>query len=399
MFLTRPLFDSPPSRDSRRRGWHVAVVLASVLLLGSSVLPAEAAPSSAVSAVAPDNLRCPGTPAPPPPGPDWKVVPIWEWRNVIQLDGTIGSGEGPYAVAVDRSCNIYLTDSQHFQLIKLSKDGTVVARWPLPGDHPAGESNSPQGVAVDTHGNVYATDTPKDRVYKFSPDGKVIATWGVCDTPTAANKFCDTKQPGRFIAPQGIAVDGGDNVYVAEGAGARIQKFSADGEPKAVWDLKGRISGDLFIPGSLSLDQGGNLYMTDAFNNQVVKFDTGSGNVVGHWGGTRGNGPGQFANPLGIGVDGDGNFYVSDQDNWRVQKLGADGGFQAQWRNCLDGDPPCQFPDAGQDPGQFMAARGIAVDGQGTVYVADTNNKRLQRLMIVDFELIPPPPSADGNAG
>ena len=91
MFLNRPLFDSQPSRASRRRGWHAAVVLASVLLLGSSVLPAEAAPSSAVSPVAPDNLRCPGTPAPQPPGPDWKVVPIWEWRNVIQLDGTIGS--------------------------------------------------------------------------------------------------------------------------------------------------------------------------------------------------------------------------------------------------------------------------------------------------------------------
>jgi sugar lactone lactonase YvrE len=53
----------------------------------------------------------------------------------------------------------------------------------------------------------------------------------------------------------------------------------------------------------------------------------------------------------------------------------------------------------GQEPGQFMYSRGIAVDGQGTVYVADTANKRLERLMIVDFELIPPPPPAEDDGG
>jgi sugar lactone lactonase YvrE len=87
-------------------------------------------------------------------------------------------------------------------------------------------------------------------------------------------------------------------------------------------------------------------------------------------------------------------MYVSDTYNWRVEKLGPDGAFVTDWRNCLDGDP-CQIPDAGTEPGQFMASRGIAVDGQGTVYVADTANKRIQRLMIVDWELIPPPPPAD----
>jgi hypothetical protein len=90
-----------------------------------------------------------------------------------------------------------------------------------------------------------------------------------------------------------------------------------------------------------------------------------------------------------------GSLYISDQDNWRIQKLAADGAFRDQWRNCLDSDRPCQPPDAGQEPGQFFAARGITIDDGGGVCVADTANKRLQRLMIVDFELIPPPPDEE----
>ncbi len=384
-----------PSLHPTRR--FVAVFTCAVACALTS-LPVSAAPIQQVAPAAPENLRCAGRAAPTPPGPDWQVLPVWEWRDVFTVDGVIGSGEGPYAVALDRTCNIYLTDSTHFQILKLSPDGAVTARWPLPGEHGPGQSGSPLGVAVDTKGNVYATDSPHDRVYKFSPQGQVVATWGVCDSPSAANAYCDAKQPGRFISPEGIAVDGGDNVFVAEGAGYRIQKFTSDGKSLAIWDLKGRIPGDLFIPGSLAVDQGGFLYMSDAYNDQIIKFDPGSGSVVGRWGGSRGREPGQFHNPLGVGVDAAGNVYVSDQDNWRVAKLAPDGALLDQWRLCLDGDPPCQNPDAGSEPGQFFAARGIAVDGQGTVYVADTNNKRLQRLMIVDWILVPPPPPPDDDA-
>ncbi len=370
---------------------RLPVLLLTTALFLASTLPASAAPAQQVAPSAPENLRCGGVKAPPLPGPGWHVVPIWEWRNVTQVDGTIGSGNGPYAVALDRNCNAYFTDSPNFQILKLSPQGEVVARWPMPGERAPGESSSPRGVAVDTKGNVYATDTPRDRVYKFSPQGQVSAVWGVCDTPTPANSYCDPKQPGRFISPEGIAVDGADNVYVAEAAGNRIQKLSADGKSIAVWDLKSVLGVELMIPGSLAVDQGGFLYLSEGYNNQVVKLDPGSGKVVGRWT--------NFHTPLGVGVDGVGNVYVSDTGNWRVVKLAPDGGLLDQWRNCLDGDPPCDIPDAGDQPGQFMAARGIAIDGQGTVYVADTNNQRLQRLMIVDFELIPPPPPADEDEG
>src|SRR5438105_1629834 len=147
-----------------------------------------------VSPVAPENLRWPGQAPPAATGPDWTVLPVWEWREVDRVDSPIGSSDGPYAVAVDRQCNSYLTDSEHFKIVKLSPDGGVVAQWSLPGERAAGESSSPRGVAVDGQGNVYVTDTPRDRVYKFSPQGQVTATWGNCPDGGAA---CDPKLPGR----------------------------------------------------------------------------------------------------------------------------------------------------------------------------------------------------------
>jgi sugar lactone lactonase YvrE len=93
-------------------------------------------------------------------------------------------------------------------------------------------------------------------------------------------------------------------------------------------------------------------------------------------------------------VDAGGNLYVSDRDNWRVQKLTADGTFVDQWRLCLDA-PACQFPDAGSGPGEFFAARGLTVDGQGNLYVADTANKRVQRL--IAFPVPVPLSEAEGS--
>jgi DNA-binding beta-propeller fold protein YncE len=377
------------------RGSRALVSLVSALALLSATVPIYAAPAQQVAPSAPDNLRCPGTPPPPSPGPGWQVVPVWEWRVVLDVEGVIGSNDGPYAVALDRSCNIYLTDSQHFQILKLGPDGSRLATWKLPGERAPGESSSPRGIAVDVRGNVYATDTPRDRIYKFSPQGQVVATWGACDTPSAANKYCDRSQPGMFLGPEGIAVDGTDNLFVVDGPTGRIQKLSTDGQPRASWELKGRGLGELFIPGSMSIDQGGFVYLAEAFNHQILKFQPNTGEVVGRWGGTESKEPGKFDLPTGVGVDAAGNLYVSDFDNWRVQKLAPDGAFLDQWRLCLDGNPPCEIPDGGQGVGEFMAQRGITLDGQGTVYVADTGNKRLQRLMIVDYVLIPPPPPED----
>jgi uncharacterized protein (TIGR03663 family) len=100
--------------------------------------------------------------------------------------------------------------------------------------------------------------------------------------------------------------------------------------------------------------------------------------------GEVGIGPGQFNHPRGVAVGPDGNTYVVDSDNHRVQVFDAEGALLRQWgsqcnlsteQGCadLDGDGPMGYGD-----GQFQEPWGIAVAGDGRVYVADTWNHRIQ---------------------
>ncbi|MCJ7510552.1 MAG: TIGR03663 family protein [Dehalococcoidia bacterium] len=84
--------------------------------------------------------------------------------------------------------------------------------------------------------------------------------------------------------------------------------------------------------------------------------------------GEHGSGPGRFGKPAGLAVDGDGNLYVADSGNDRVQKFDAEGNFIAEVGSPGDGE------------GEFNEPWGVAVDSQGNLYVADTWNNRIQKF-------------------
>jgi len=164
--------------------------------------------------------------------------------------------------------------------------------------------------------------------------------------------------------------------------------------PSGIWRVAS--PGDLWILGQPALDAAGNLYVPDEFNNGVLKLSP-DGQLLARFGvgPDVSPEPGQFHNPNAVAVDQAGNVYVAERYNWRVQKLGPDGSFIDQWRNCLDG-PECLFPANGEEPGQFFNATGLVADGQGNLYVADSGNMRVQRLMaypvLIPEEERPPAP-------
>ena len=88
---------------------------------------------------------------------------------------------------------------------------------------------------------------------------------------------------------------------------------------------------------------------------------------VTKWG-TQGTGDGQFMYLLGVAVDTSGNVYVADTQNNRIQKFSSTGSFLTKWGSLGEGD------------GQFYVPLNVAVDSSGNVYVTESNNFRIQKF-------------------
>ncbi|HEY2982289.1 MAG TPA: NHL repeat-containing protein, partial [Anaerolineales bacterium] len=133
-------------------------------------------------------------------------------------------------------------------------------------------------------------------------------------------------------------------------------------------------------PRSLAFASNGTFYVADSLNHRILHLDT-AGNLLQQWG-TFADGvaspapPGGFNEPWGVAVGPDGSVYVTDTWNHRVQKFTPNGTPLKQWG----------IYGLAETPDAFYGPRGIAVDSQGRVIVADTGNKR-----IVVFD-------ADGNS-
>ncbi len=124
----------------------------------------------------------------------------------------------------------------------------------------------------------------------------------------------------QFESPNGVAIDSGGYVYVADANNHRIQKFDSDGNFEAEWGSQQRTGdGDFQWPQDVAVDSGGYVYVADTWNHRIQKFDS-DGMFLTQWG-SNGSGDGQFNKPYGIAVDSEGNVYVAETWNHRIQKF------------------------------------------------------------------------------
>lgn len=127
----------------------------------------------------------------------------------------------------------------------------------------------------------------------------------------------------------------------------------------------------LNAPRSLAFAKDGSVYVADSRNHRVVHLDM-QGNVLNQWG-TFADGvntpvaDGTLNEPWGIAVGPDGSVYVTDTWNHRIEKFSATGRFIKAWGI---------FGQA-ETPESFYGPRGLAADAEGRVYVTDTGNKRI----------------------
>lgn len=299
----------------------------------------------------------------------------------------------PQGVAGDASGNVYVADQHNSSIRKITPAGAV-STWAgkpvVAGDDDSSEGearfNLPRGIAGDAAGNVYVADTANNTIRKITPDRAVSTLAGKAGVPGSADGAADA---ARFYYPTGVAADGDGNVYVADETTMSIRKIAPDGTVSTLAGagLAGSADGSgnaarFNRPHAVAVDGAGNLYVAD-MNNHTIRRITPAG-LVSTFAGTAGvagsaDGSGaaaSFNHPSGVAVDGAGNVYVADTDNSTIRKITPAGVVSTLAGTAgVSGSADGNGAAAGFDhPG------GVAVDTLGNVYVADTNNHLVRRI-------------------
>ena len=292
------------------------------------------------------------------------------YLNVMHF-GVEGMDDGefnsPTGIAVDKTGNIYVADTDNHSIQKFDKVGNFISRWGDEADSEEGKFYYPRGLATSPDGVVYIADSGNNRVQKFDLDGNLINAWGKFGFAWRG------AEAGKFDVPWGVATDQQGFLYVSDTSNARIQKFQPDGTPLLKWGRDGGYDGAMFYPRGIAVDFVGNIFVADEGNHRIQKFDA-RGNYLLKWG-KEGNGLGQFKSPWGVATDALGNVYIVDSGNHRVQKFDTNGTFLCSWGN------------RGLTEGQLNFPSGIAVDNEGNVYVIDSGNNRLTKFSPTEEEL------------
>ncbi|MGA1842481.1 MAG: 6-bladed beta-propeller [bacterium] len=271
----------------------------------------------------------------------------------------------PVYTAIDGSGNVYVSDHVKHCIQVYSPAGTILREWGSFGNSD-GRFNKPYGVAVDGSGNVYVVDSSNNRIQKFTPDGTFLMKWGGLWHPILGGDG-----HGLFNSPYGIAVDVNGKVYVSDYGNHRIQVFDSNGTFINTWGSKGDADGQFYFPFSIAVDNtNGDIYVADGGNHRIQVFSS-DGTFLRKWGGLWNPGStddsqGKFYYPYGVAPDGSGNVFVADTYNHRIQKFTSGGDFIMTWGSY------------GSDNGQFKYVYGVTVDGNGKLYVSDRTNSRIQ---------------------
>ncbi|TDW97633.1 NHL repeat-containing protein [Dinghuibacter silviterrae] len=304
--------------------------------------------------------------------------------------GTAASFNQPIGIAIDGSGNIYIADLTNNKIRKITQDGVVTTfagsgqpGW-QDGTGTTAVFHNPTGVAIDATGNLYVADTRNNMIRKITPVGVVTTFAG----SGAAASVDGTGRAASFNSPIWVTVDGNDNIYVTEMGTCKLRKITSQGVVTtfAGRDTSGSSDGigtaaSFARPEGMCTDTNGNIYLADCINEKIRKITpaalvttlAGSGAI----GSSDGAGTvASFRDPMDAAIDRLGYIYVCDYVNNTIRRISPSdsvttiAGIVGK-RGSADG------------PGSsatFFLPRGVAVDHNGNVYVADTYNNKIRKL-------------------
>ncbi len=347
----------------------------------------------------------------------------------------------PYGMAIDTSVTpnrVYVVDTYNSRVLGWNDVATLTngeaanlvigqldftSHAANTGGETAATLADPLGAAVDAAGNLYVADTSNSRVLEYAKPfaacagkfpcvgGAANLIFGQCGSFTSVYGCGEgVVSANTLYLPEGVAVDGLGNLYVADSGDGRVLEYTAPLTPNTaaneVFGQGGSFTGSgcnsgglgvtattLCDSSGLAVDGSGNLYVADTANERVLEYSTPLTNTTanqvfgqgGSFTSSASNYDGVTANslyyPFGVAVDGSGHLYVADDLNDRVleyntpltntvadEVFGQGGDFTSA---------TCNYFGIGATAATLCSPTGVAVDGSGHLYVADQGDNRV----------------------
>ena len=279
--------------------------------------------------------------------------------------GALNQFNEPIDVFV-KNDTLYVADLKNHRVLRWdpsASEGVVVA-----GGNSEGSSLNqlylPISVHVTPNGDIYVADQSNHRIVKWVPG----ATEGV----VVAGGNGDGQALNQLQYPRSIVVDSDNNIFISDNGNHRVVKWAPGATEGVV--VAGNSSGSLgngldrlTHPHGIDLESDGSVIIADYNNGRVVRWKKNA---------TEGELVGNFSNPTSISIDYNDNIYVSEQYNNRVLKVSAG-------HTGSDGLNPGVVVaggfGSGSNDNQFNLTGGAHIDNVGNLYVADKNNNRVKK--------------------
>jgi sugar lactone lactonase YvrE len=306
-------------------------------------------------------------------------------------NGTGAEFSNPQGLAMDAAGNIYVSDSFNNRIRKIATDGTVTtiagngtAGYVDSADGASAEFYAPAGLTVDGQGNIYVADYGNNVIRKITTAGAVSTYAG---NGVAAYVDGAAVNVAAFSGPSGVALDAQGNLYVADrnnnmirkitaaGVVSRIAGITTAGYVNTTVDVSNSVYGAFKKPVGVVVDAQGNIYVADG-GNSAIRQITPAGVIT-----TIAGGPGQSAligDAAALCIDGSGNLFISDAAGRIIELTSTRTLYYLAGTSAVFG-----YADGSGTDAKFNSPRGIAVNTAGDIYVADQNNNRIRKVVVV----------------